>query len=255
MNQIPLVIRPTSAGPSIDAISSTFILGKSTPSKKIIIDASSIVKSYKVKKQIIPAVNGVSLQIYEGEFVALMGASGSGKSTLLQLLGGLDKPTSGNIIIDGVNIEKLSDRKLSRFRGKMIGFVFQFFYLQPFLRLSRNIEVPGMFARMKRKQRKMRIQQLAEIVGLADRLDHFPSELSGGQIQRTAIIRALFNQPKILLADEPTGNLDSQNGAAILDLFDQVRRQFGTTIIVATHDPTIAARADRTITLKDGALL
>jgi ABC-type lipoprotein export system ATPase subunit len=233
----------------------TPFMQQSIPAKKLIIDASNIVKSYKVKKQIIPAVNDVSLQIYEGEFVALMGASGSGKSTLLQLLGGLDKPTSGNIIIDNVNIEKLSDRKLSRFRGKTIGFVFQFFYLQPFLRLSRNIEVPGMFARIKHRQRKMRIQQLSEIVGLTDRLNHFPSELSGGQIQRTAIIRALFNQPKILLADEPTGNLDSQNGVAILDLFDQVRRQFGTTIIVATHDPTIAARADRTITLKDGVLI
>lgn len=255
MEQTPLIQQSAPIMPNIDAVVSTVRSEQSTPAKKIIIAASNLVKSYKIKKQIIPAVNGVSLQIYEGEFVVLTGASGSGKSTLLQLLGGLDKPTSGSIMIDGVNIEKLSDRKLSRFRGKTIGFVFQFFYLQPFLRLSRNIEVPGMFARLKRKNRKIRIQQLAEIVGLTDRLNHFPSELSGGQIQRTAIIRALFNQPKILLADEPTGNLDSQNGAAILDLFDQVRRQFGTTIIVATHDPNIAARADRTITLKDGVLI
>lgn len=223
--------------------------------RKPIITASSVVKSYKVKKQRIPAVNGVSLEIYEGEFVALTGASGSGKSTLLQLLGGLDKPTSGSIVIDGVNIAKLGDRKLSTFRGKTIGFVFQFFYLQPFLRLSRNIEVPGMFAHIKPTERQARVRQLAGIVGLGDRLNHFPAELSGGQIQRAAIIRALLNQPKILLADEPTGNLDSQNSASIIDLFEEVRRQFGTTIVVATHDPTIAARADRTITIQDGAII
>lgn len=220
-----------------------------------IITASAVVKSYKVKKQHIPAVSGVSLEVYKGEFVALTGASGSGKSTLLQLLGGLDKPTSGSITIDGTNISKLSDRKLSTFRGKTIGFIFQFFYLQPFLRLARNIEVPGMFAGLRRKERQARVRRLTEVVGLGDRLNHFPAELSGGQIQRAAIIRALLNQPKILLADEPTGNLDSANSKAIIDLFFEVRRQFGTTIVVATHDSEIAARADRTITMKDGAIV
>ncbi len=223
--------------------------------KRPIVVIDKVVRSYKVKKQTIPAINGISLSINEGEFVVLNGSSGSGKSTLLQLIGGLDKPDSGNITIDGVDIKKLSDHKLSLFRGKTIGFVFQFFYLQPFLRLGRNIEVPGMFTRLKRKERKLRVKQLAEIVGLSDRLNHFPAELSGGQIQRAAIVRALLNQPKILLADEPTGNLDSTNSAAIIDLFEQIRQQFGTTIIVATHDPNIAARADRIITLKDGAII
>jgi ABC-type lipoprotein export system ATPase subunit len=149
----------------------------------------------------------------------------------------------------------LSDSKLSRFRGQFIGFVFQFFYLQPFLKLGRNIEVPGMFAHMNRAERKQKVLQLAQSVGIADRLDHYPKELSGGQIQRAAIVRALLNNPKIILADEPTGNLDSQNGAAIIDLFDDIRRKFGTTIIVATHDMGVAQRADRVINLKDGALL
>lgn len=220
-----------------------------------IIEAVSVNKSFKLKKQTIVAVNDVSLKVYEGDFVALTGASGSGKSTLLQLLGGLDKPTHGTITVDGTDIGKLSDRKLARFRGKTTGFVFQFFYLQPFLRLKRNIEVPGMFARLKRRERQARVQELAEIVGLSDRLDHYPSELSGGQIQRAAIIRALLDQPKILLADEPTGNLDSANSNAVIDLFEQLRQKFGTTIIIATHDSAIANRADYTITIKDGVIV
>lgn len=223
--------------------------------KAPIIRATNVVKSYKVKRQTIPAVNGVSLEIKTGEFVALTGASGSGKSTLLQLIGGLDRPTSGSIIVNGVNIEKLHDGKLAGFRGKTVGFVFQFFYLQPFLRLERNIEVPGMFANLKQKDRQARVRQLAELVGLSDRLNHYPSELSGGQIQRAAIIRALLNQPKILLADEPTGNLDSTNSKAIIDLFFELQKQFGTTIVIATHDTEIAARADRIISLKDGAII
>ena len=220
-----------------------------------IVIVDDITKTYKIKKQSISALNHLSLKIYKGEFIVISGSSGSGKSTLLQMVGGLDRPDSGTVVIDGVNINKLSDRKLSIFRGKMIGFIFQFFYLQPFLRLGRNIEIPGMFAKLNRKSRKERVSQLAKVVGLSDRLNHFPSELSGGQIQRAATIRALLNQPKILLADEPTGNLDSINSVAIIDLFEQIRKEFGTTIIIATHDPVIAARADRIITLQDGAII
>lgn len=222
---------------------------------RVIISVNELTKEYKIGKNIVHALNNISLDVYDGEFLTIAGASGSGKSTLLQLLGGLDKPTNGNITIDGVNIKDLSDRKLSSFRSKTIGFVFQFFYLQPFLRLSDNIELPGMFTRLKRNKRKEKAQRLAQLVGLSDRIQHFPNELSGGQIQRAAIIRALMNQPKIILADEPTGNLDSQNSAAIIDLFKKVRQQFGTTIIVATHDPSIAAQADRTITIKDGEII
>lgn len=222
---------------------------------EFIIKIENVVKSYKVKDQVVVALNDLSLEIREGEFVVLNGPSGSGKSTLLQLLGGLDRPTSGNIMVDNINTSKLSDRMLSEFRARTIGFVFQSFYLQPFLRLAKNVEVPGMFAHLNRRERKKRVQELADLVGLSDRLQHFPKELSGGQIQRAAIIRALINQPKIILADEPTGNLDSQNGMAIIELLEDIRNKLGTTIIVATHDPVIAGRADRVITMKDGAIV
>ncbi len=219
-----------------------------------IIALSDVIKQYKLGRQKVEALRGVSLDIREGEFVALTGPSGSGKSTMLQLMGGLDKPTSGSVVVAESNISKLSDRKLSIFRNKTIGFVFQFFYLQPFLRLQTNIEVPAMFARVKRKVRGPRAIELAESVGLSDRVKHLPKELSGGQMQRAAIARALQNSPKILLADEPTGNLDSVNSKAIIDLFEEIRKSFGTTIVVVTHDPKIAARADREIKIADGAV-
>lgn len=197
----------------------------------------------------------MSLQIHEGEFVAITGASGSGKSTLLQIIGGLDKPSKGEVYYDDVKLSKLSDRKLSAFRRQVVGFVFQFFYLQPFLILERNMEVPGMFARTKRAERIKRVAELAEAVGLSDRLKHLPKELSGGQMQRVAIARALVNSPKIILADEPTGNLDSKNSTAIVDLFERIRQEFGTTIVMVTHDRLIARKADREIVLKDGELI
>lgn len=225
------------------------------PKGNLLIEVADVTKKYKVGRQKIDALAGVSLNIHEGEFVAITGTSGSGKSTLLQLMGGLDRPTSGAITISGANIGKMSDRKLSQFRGQTIGFVFQFFYLQPFLKLGQNLEVPGMFTRTKRADRKTRLNELAEAVGLDDRIKHLPKELSGGQMQRAAIARALFNNPKVILADEPTGNLDSKNSAAIIELFEHIRREFGTTIVIVTHDHTIAARADREIKLKDGVIV
>ncbi len=222
--------------------------------RPIAIKATNVIKKYKVGKQIIRAIDDVSVDIHEGEFVALVGPSGSGKSTLLHLLGGLDKPTSGEIVVGGKNVSSVNDRQLSKFRNQTIGFVFQSFYLQPFLTLRRNIEVASMPQRMRRAERKLRIESLARQVGLYDRLNHRPHELSGGQIQRAAIARALLNRPAIILADEPTGNLDSANSRDIISLFQQIREQYHATIIIATHDNEIAAQADRVIALKDGRL-
>jgi len=224
-------------------------------SEEVIISVKNVKKSYKIGRQKVDAVSDVSLSIHKGEFIALTGASGSGKSTLLQLIGGLDKPTDGEVTVDGTNLGKMNDRKLSKFRNQTIGFVFQFFYLQPFLRVQKNIEVPAMFAGTKRSERQPLVEKISKSVGLSDRLTHLPKELSGGQMQRVAIARALLNNPKILLADEPTGNLDSSNSAAIIELFEKVRDEFGTTIIIVTHDPAIAHRADREIKLKDGKIV
>jgi len=220
----------------------------------VLLSVRNLVKVYKPGKQRITVLDGVTFDIHESEIIAITGASGSGKSTLMHLLGGLDKPTSGEIVVGGTSLAKLSDAKLSLFRRQTIGFVFQFFYLQPFLKLRRNLEVSGMFARMSRKERHQKVSELAEKVGLGDRLEHYPKELSGGQMQRAAIARALLNNPRLILADEPTGNLDSKNGEQIIELFESIRKEFGTTVVIVTHDKNIARRADRTINLVDGRL-
>ncbi len=224
-------------------------------SGRALIDVTDLRKTYTVGRQKIQALDGVSLTIDEGEFVALVGASGSGKSTLLQLIGGLDKPSAGRIVVDGADIGRMRDAKLSTFRNSTIGFVFQFFYLQPFLQLVTNTEVPGMFAGTKRGPRREHALSLIDEVGLTERAKHRPREMSGGQMQRAAIARALLNRPKLLLADEPTGNLDSVTGATIMDLFEQIRDESGTTVVMVTHDEEMAARADRTIRLRDGLIV
>ncbi|MFN8045697.1 MAG: ABC transporter ATP-binding protein [Dermatophilaceae bacterium] len=233
--------------------------GRSRPARprsgRTLIEVTDLAKTYRVGGQQIRALAGVSLTIDEGEFVALTGASGSGKSTLLQLMGGLDKPSAGRIVIDGADLGRMRDGRLSTFRNTTIGFVFQFFYLQPFLQLVTNTEVPGMFAHAKRGPRRQRALELVDRVGLADRGRHLPREMSGGQMQRAAIARALLNQPKLLLADEPTGNLDSVTGASIMDLFEQIRDESGTTVVMVTHDEDMAARADRVIRLRDGLVV
>jgi ABC-type lipoprotein export system ATPase subunit len=221
----------------------------------VIARVAGVRKRYKVGRAHIQALDGVSLEVYKGEFLAITGTSGSGKSTLLQLLGGLDKPSEGQIEIAGQDLAKLRDGKLSSFRNQTIGFVFQFFYLQPFLKLQTNIEVPSMFGGLKAKDRRTRSSELASEVGLSDRLRHLPRELSGGQMQRAAIARALLNRPSILLADEPTGNLDSANARAIYTLFRKICEEQGTTIVVVTHDRELAGLADRSIAMSDGRVL
>ena len=228
---------------------------KIRPDVPVIIEMKEVERTYFAKrKNEVVAVRGVNLRVQEGEIVALMGPSGSGKSTLMHLIGGLDRPTSGDITVDGQALKSLSEGKLALYRNQTIGFVFQFFYLQPFLRLERNVEVPLMFARTKRDTRQQAVQEVVDAVGLQERAGALPKELSGGQMQRVAIARALVNRPKILLADEPTGNLDSKNSEHIMQLLQTIRDTYGTTMIIVTHDPKVAAWADRTLHIEDGRI-
>ena len=220
-----------------------------------LVKITRLTKSYIVGGRPLVALNNVDLEVESGEFLAITGASGSGKSTLLQLMGGLDQPSYGEIIVDGVDLQRLRDAKLSEFRNRTIGFVFQFFYLQPFLSLRDNVAVPAMFAAERREEYEGVVAELLERVGLSEQTPQLPKQLSGGQIQRAAIARALVNHPKLLLADEPTGNLDTANSTAIINLFKEIRDDLGTTVIIVTHNPEIAAQADRELKLSDGALI
>ncbi|MGF7229110.1 MAG: ABC transporter ATP-binding protein [Candidatus Saccharibacteria bacterium] len=213
-------------------------------------DVSRVFQSTKGMRA--QALKDMSLDIDAGEIVAITGPSGSGKSTLLQLIGGLDRPTKGEITVAGHNLSTLHGKQLAAHRNRTIGFVFQFFYLQPFLTVRQNIEIPMMFAGTTKASRATRVESALQSVGLDDRMDYMPAELSGGQMQRAAIARAIIMHPTILLADEPTGNLDSTNSKHILELLSQIRDAYHTTIVVVTHDSTVAAWADRTIHIVDG---
>ena len=214
-----------------------------------------LAKSYRMGADlVVEALCGVSLRIEEGEYLAIMGASGSGKSTLLNLLGCLDRPTSGRYLLGGEDVSQLSDGELSEVRGRRIGFVFQSFNLIPQLSALDNIEVPLFYQGMHRRERRRRATALAEQVGLGQRARHKPMELSGGEQQRVAIARALANDPLIILADEPTGNLDSKTGLDILTIFDDLASR-GRTLIVVTHDENIARRTHRTVRLADGRVV
>ena len=216
-----------------------------------LVHLENIWKFYPVGAEGVTALSAVDLSIERGEFVAVMGSSGSGKSTLLNLLGCLDRPTDGRYRLGGEDVSDMLDNRLSEVRNRRIGFVFQSFNLIPWLTLAENIEVPLFYQGMPRWRRHPRSRALAEAVGLGDRLAHRPGELSGGQKQRVAIARALANDPLILLADEPTGNLDSRTSTGILELFDDLNRR-GRTIIMVTHEEHVAAHATRTVTLSDG---
>jgi putative ABC transport system ATP-binding protein len=201
------------------------------------------------------ALRGVSFRIEPGEMVATMGPSGSGKSTLLNIVGGLDRPSEGTVTIGGTEITSLDDNALTRLRREKIGFVFQFFNLLPTLNALENTALPLHLARKSRLDAVARATELLELVGLKDRMDHLPDELSGGEQQRVAMARALALRPPLILADEPTGNLDSKSGHEVLSLFKRLQQQFHTTVITVTHDPRAAAFCDRIITLQDGQLV
>jgi putative ABC transport system ATP-binding protein len=223
-------------------------------SQPLAVEASNLTRSLPLAGQQVPILNGVSFEIARGEWIALTGPSGSGKSTLLGILAGIDTVSSGRIVIDGIDITRLPEHKLARIRNQKIGIVFQSFNLIPTLTAQENVEVP-LYVSTQRRQAGSLARKMLELVGLDERTRHRPNQLSGGEQQRVAIARALVTQPSLLLADEPTGNLDSKTGAQVLDLFTRLRDELGVTLIVATHDPKIAQQADRILHLVDGRLV
>lgn len=218
-----------------------------------VIELKNLTKTYRLGDEVLNALDGIDCTINSGEFVAITGPSGSGKSTLANIIGGLDKPTSGTVFIDGTDLSHVRDGQLSDYRNHHIGFVFQSFNLQGTQTAMENVMLPLVFSRMKSRDRKARAKECLEAVGLGDRLKHKPSQLSGGQRQRVAIARALAVKPSIILADEPTGNLDSARGEEIMKLLKDLNKE-GITLIIITHDNAIAKQADRIINIKDGKI-
>ena len=225
-------------------------------SRKMMIDMRDIVKSFYVgTPNELEILHNINFSMYEGEFVAIVGQSGSGKSTLMNLIGALDKPTSGTYILEGEEIGGLSDNQLSDIRNQKIGFVFQTFNLIPRCNALRNVELPMLYYGMELSRRVNRARELLEMVGMGDRTKHLPNELSGGQKQRVAIARAMANDPSIILADEPTGALDSVTGLRVMDIFNELNEKHGKTIVLITHNERLAARTQRILTLEDGRIV
>lgn len=222
---------------------------------KIAVEGKHIIKDFRLGATTTRVLKGISLQVMQGEFVSIMGPSGSGKSTLLYILGGLDAPTSGNVLLDGMDIARFGDEKMSRLRRQKIGFVFQFYNLIPNLSVEENIMLPLLLDGKKMSGYKKQLNQILEVVGLSDRRRHTPRELSGGQQQRVAIARALIGKPEILFADEPTGNLDSKTGAEIMNLMREINQSIGQTIIMVTHSPEAAKYSNRVTTVQDGIIV
>jgi len=218
------------------------------------IQLDSITKTYLLAKESVKVLNNISLRIEQGEFVAIMGPSGSGKSTLMNMIGCLDKPTTGTYNLSGENVSHYSENELARVRNQSIGFVFQQFHLLPRLSALKNVELPMIYAGVSKSERQSRAEEALIKVGLADRMDHLPNALSGGQKQRVAIARAIVNKPKIILADEPTGALDSKTSVAIMEQFRELNQEEGVTIIVVTHESEVAEYAKRTIFVRDGMI-
>jgi putative ABC transport system ATP-binding protein len=218
-----------------------------------VIAVKGVHKYYDLGETKVHALRGVDLKIEAGEFVAIMGSSGSGKSTFMNMLGCLDKPTSGNYVLEGTDVSVLDKKALAAVRNQKLGFVFQGFNLLSRTTALENVELPTLYAKLEKNARQTRAKEMLELVGLGDRLDHFPSQLSGGQQQRVAIARALVNKPAILLADEPTGNLDSRTSVEIMQIFQELNDQ-GLTIVLVTHEPDVAQFARRIVVFKDGKI-
>ena len=221
-----------------------------------IIKLNNIVKKFYISEpNELEILHGISLEVEEGEFVAIVGPSGSGKSTLMNIIGALDRPTSGTYFLDGINVEEASDSELSEIRNQKIGFVFQTYNLIPKTNAIKNIELPMLYAGLDRAERKEKAEKLLELVEMSDRAKHLPEELSGGQKQRVAIARAMANNPSIILADEPTGALDSKTGRLVMDLFHKLNKEEHKTIILITHSNELAEETDRIIHIKDGTIV
>ena len=219
-----------------------------------VVVATSIHKTYRVSRPPREVLRGVSLRVHDGEFVALMGPSGSGKTTLLNLIGGVDQPTSGDLEVAGTNIARMKSGELARWRSMSIGFIFQLYNLIPVLTALENVELPLLLVKMSGAERRKRAENALQLVGLGDRLKHYPRQLSGGQEQRVAIARALVSDPKVLLADEPTGDLDRKSAEDVLQLLERLNKEFKKTIVMVTHDPHAAERASRRYHLDKGVL-
>jgi putative ABC transport system ATP-binding protein len=218
------------------------------------VQVTNVRKVYWRDQQEVPVLDGLSLAVAEGDFVALMGPSGSGKTTLLNLIGGIDQPTSGEVVVGGTDIGRLKGRDLARWRSRNIGFIFQLYNLIPVLTAQQNVELPLLLVRMSGKERQRRARTALELVGLGDRVKHYPRQLSGGQEQRVAIARALVSDPSLLLADEPTGDLDRKSAEEVLGLLQRLNQEFRKTVVMVTHDPHAAERAHRMVHLEKGVL-
>ncbi|HKA24440.1 MAG TPA: ABC transporter ATP-binding protein [Candidatus Eisenbacteria bacterium] len=218
------------------------------------VDVNNVRKTYQRDSQAIPVLDGLTLHIPDGDFAALMGPSGSGKTTLLNLIGGIDRPTSGSVIVGDANLAALKPKQLARWRSRHIGYIFQLYNLIPVLSAQENVELPLLLVKMSGKERKDRAKFALDLVGLGDRVKHYPRQLSGGQEQRVAIARAVVSDPAVLLADEPTGDLDRKSADEILDLLVRLNQEFKKTIVMVTHDPHAAERARRVLHLEKGVL-
>jgi len=247
----PVAFAGTTLGSRVRGTDGLRAVSESAP---VLVEIRKLAKYYQRGGQIIPVLVDIDLDVRVGDFVALMGPSGSGKSTLLNLIAGIDKPTGGTIKVGGVDIARLSDADLAHWRATHVGFIFQFYNLMPVLTAFENVELPLLLTSLSRRERRERVDIVLALVGLDDRAEHYPNELSGGQQQRVAIARALISDPTLIVADEPTGDLDRTTGEEILGLLDRLNRELGKTILMVTHDPKAAEKARRIVRLEKGVL-